>query len=84
MEVEGYDVKEGDTVTLTVRKSISDVEPKLAITVPIDTCIVILPEHTKSWDYGKYYYDIQINTVNQEVFTVIEKSPLRITEEVTQ
>ena len=84
VDIEGYEPEDGDTITLTVRKNIGDAEPTLSITVPIDECIVIQPSDTKELEYGKYYFDVQIDTVNNEVFTVVEKSPFRITEEVTR
>ena len=84
VEFEGYEPTDGDTMTLTVRKQVSDEEPMLTITVPIDQGIVIQPQDTKDWEYGKYIYDIQIDTTANEVFTIVEKSPLRITEEVTR
>lgn len=84
IEIEGYEPNPEDTITLTVRKQISDEQAKLSITVPIDQGIVIKPQDTKTWDYGRYYYDIQIDTSAGEVFTIIEKSPFKITEEVTR
>lgn len=80
--VDGYQAFEGDTISFTVKKKITDAEPALKLTVPIDEAFVFQPSDTAELDYGKYYYDIQIDTAFGEVFTVVEKSPFRLTEEV--
>lgn len=82
VKLDGYEPLEGDTISFTVKKAISDTEPVLKLTIPIDEAFVFQPSDTAGLPYGKYYYDIQIDTAFGEVFTVVEKSPFRLKEEV--
>lgn len=43
----------------------------------------LTPEDTRNLDIGTYYYDCQLKTPNGDIFTFIESSPFRITDEVT-
>lgn len=69
------------TISLTVKKDIAG-EELISKTIPIGESFVLVPEDTKDLDYGKYYYDVQINTDAGEIFTVIEKTPFYLREEV--
>ena len=84
MNNEPYEYAEGDTVTLSVRVSTDD-NPKYLFQKVVNAgdMIEIMPEDTKGLEYGRYKYDIQLNTAKGEVFTVIEPSTFQITEEVT-
>lgn len=80
---DSYEIKDGDTVTLSVKKNIEDENYALQITVPLGEDIYIRPEDTKELEYGRYFYDIQITTAYGEIFTVITKSLFKLEEEVT-
>lgn len=84
VEIEGYDAESEDTLTLTVRKNVTDQNPAFSISAAIGECLVIQPADTKSLECGRYYYDIQLDTAHNEVFTIVEKSLFKITEEVTR
>lgn len=43
----------------------------------------IKPEHTCDCEYGKYKYDVQLTRVNGDVFTVVEPTCFKLTQEVT-
>lgn len=73
-----------DTVILSVKKEINEEKVyAFQVSVPFGVDIKILPEHTKNLEYGRYYYDIQINMANGDIFTVVEKAVFNITQEVT-
>lgn len=84
MDGEAYEYADGDTVTLSVRVNTDD-NPEYLFQKVVNAgeTIVIQPEDTKPLAYGRYKYDVQLNTVQGEVFTVIEPSTFQITEEVT-
>ena len=44
--------------------------------------LVIEPEDTKPFAFGKYVYDIELTKVTGEVDTFITKATLKLTEEV--
>ena len=80
---EEYEYQEGDTVTLSCRKDYDTPEYLFQITVPAGETIVIEPEHTKNLEYGRYKYDVQVNTAQGEVFTVVEPNTFKVAQEVT-
>ena len=66
-----------------MKKDYDDEEPLLLINIPIDTMIlVITPEDTKSLEFGKYVYDVELTKVNGDVDTFITKARIDLTEEV--
>lgn len=81
---EPYEFKNGDTVTLSVKKDYEDVENYLfqKVVAAGDT-IVIEPQDTKPYEYGRYVYDVQVNTAVGEVFTVLGPNTFKITKEAT-
>lgn len=64
-----YEMQEGDTIKFTVRKKLE--LDKLIEIVSDNWDIDILPEHTKSLEFGKYYYDVQLNMANGWIETII-------------
>ena len=67
----------GDTVTLTVKKSLADVIPlisKEVISFNVDgTCTIeIEPNDTKDLDCGTYYYDINWIDENDVTNTLVK------------
>lgn len=71
---------------MTVKKTTDkDAEVIFQKIVPADNvAIVIEPEDTTDLDYGKYKYDVQLNTAKGEVFTVIGPNNFYVKEEVTR
>lgn len=81
---EPFKWKDGDTVTLTVKRTYEDIEDYLfqKIVAGGDT-IVIEPIDTKQYEYGRYIYDVQVNTAIGEVFTVVGPATFKLTKEAT-
>lgn len=72
-----------DTLTLTLKKNIADTVPALQKIADYSARFTLLPDDTRALDYGKYLFDVQLETAESEIFTVISKSNFYITEEVT-
>lgn len=85
MDGEEYEFADGDTITFSIRRTTddNDVEYLLQKTIVAGDTIVIEPEDTKHLNYGRYKYDVQLNTAKGEIFTVIEPSTFQVAEEVT-
>lgn len=79
-----YEASAGDTITLSIKKSLSNTEYALQKEVSGVAAIIIMPEDTKALECGKYLYDVQLLTSNGEVFTVIPPSPFYLEGEVTE
>lgn len=81
---EPYEFHDGDTVTLTVKKNYDEEENYLfQKTIPAGDTFVIEPQDTKQYEYGRYIYDVQVNTAIGEVFTVIGPDTFKLTKEAT-
>lgn len=78
-----YTVASGDTLTLSVKKAITDGEPCLQKVLTGTATFHIEPKDTANMAYGKYKYDVELKTVEGDVYTVIESSPFELTWEVT-
>lgn len=77
----------GDTVYLTIKKS-GRVEGKLlqkivTVSDPNRVIISIDPEDTKSLEYAKYKYDIQLTKKDGTVKTIVPASYFEVEEEIT-
>lgn len=78
-----YIPNDKDSIRFAMKKSFYDQEPLLFINIPIDTMILkINAEDTKPFDFGRYYYDMQITKSNGDVDTFITKGIFLLTEEV--
>lgn len=81
---EPYEWDDGDTWTFTVKFNYDEEENYLfQKTVKAGDTIVIEPSDTKPYEYGRYVYDLQVNTAIGEVFTVIGPNTFKITKEAT-
>lgn len=80
---EPYEVSPTDTITLTVKKNVKNSEYCFQKVVTGTPKIVIEPEDTKSLDFGKYKYDVELVTDTGGVSTVIEPSLFEVLPEVT-
>lgn len=78
-----YTMKPEDTLTLTVKKTVNDSDFLLQKVVEGTNTIHILPEDTSELEYGSYKYDVQLNTEEGDVFTIIEPATFKILPEVT-
>lgn len=78
-----YTPNEGDKIRFAMKKDYDDEEPLLLINIPIDSMIlVITPEDTKTLEFGKYVYDVELTKANGDVDTFITKARIDLTEEV--
>lgn len=80
---EEYIVKTTDKLTLSIKKSTKDDAPLVQRAVIGSNVINIVPTDTKELPFGKYKYDVELETAESEIYTVIEASTFEITEEVT-
>ena len=71
VDFDGYKVKEGDVVKLSVKKNFNDEEYAFQLVMPADSVFNIIPSDTKNLTCGNYYYDIELQTTMNEIFTVI-------------
>ena len=72
-----YAIKEGDTLTMTVKAT--NGTKIFSKTVQAYESIIIEPQDTINVGVGRYKYDIQLNTENQ-VYTIISVSSFFIEE----
>ncbi len=91
-ELSDYMLHEGDTVKAQVRT-----EPNvgdLLIDASLDNgklyfddgTIIwhIIPADTKNLDVGTYWYDVELDTADGDVFTFIKNTTFKVTDEVTK
>lgn len=78
-----YIIQEEDTLTLTVKKSISDSVASLQKVIHGSNAFHIEPADTASLDFGSYKYDIQLTTSGGDVYTVIGPATFTLLKEVT-
>lgn len=79
-----YELQEGDTLTFSMKKNLRDETYTLQKITDKDGAFVLQAEDTQNLTCGKYYYDVQLNTANNEVFTVVETSEFYLKEGVTE
>ena len=75
-----YAIKEGDTLTMTVKAT--NGTKIFSKTVQAYESIIIEPQDTIDVGVGRYKYDIQLNTENQ-VYTIIPVSSFFVEEGIT-
>lgn len=80
---EPYELQNGDTLTLSVKKSIKDVDPVLSKTIENTDTFHIEPKDTAGLSFGKYMYDVQLTMSDGDVYTIIPPSTFEILTEVT-
>ena len=80
---EEYEIAEGDTLTLSVKRAVTDEAYCFQKTLVGSNLFKIEPEDTKSCDFASYKYDVQLTTASGDVYTVIEPSVFKICTEVT-
>ena len=80
---EEYVMAAGDTLTLSVKKSLSDTKYLMQKTVVGANTLKIEPSDTNALAFTKYKYDVQLTTEGGDVFTIIDVSVFEILPEVT-
>lgn len=78
-----YAIKDTDKLTFTVKKKTKDKDYLLQKTAIGSTLIHIKPEDTNSMAFGKYVYDIQLDTSEGDVYTIIGPTTFELLTEVT-
>ena len=77
-----YTIANNDTLTMTLKKTTKDAEPIFKkVLVGLDT-FHIEPSDTKSLEFGKYVYDVELLTADGDNYTVIEPATFEILTEV--
>ncbi len=77
-----YVRESGDKLVFTVKKSYNSEYEYIEKNIE-GLALVISPNDTKELDYGSYWYDIQLTTVDGGVFTVVGPARFILREEVT-
>lgn len=78
-----YDISENDTLRLTIRKNIKDLEPSMQKTITGSSQFHIEPVDTDDLAFGKYLYDVELTTQTGDVYTVIPPTTFELLKEVT-
>lgn len=82
-EKEPYEIGLEDKLTLTVRKSAKSSDILLQkMAAGVDT-FYFEPEDTSGMKFGLYVYDIQLNTSDGGVHTIVAPAKFEVLEEVT-
>lgn len=82
VSLQGYDMQEGDTLTLSCKVDPSKTAYLFQLTAT-DQKFTFTPETTAGLDFGAYRYDIQLTTSGGAVYTVIPVSSFTVMEEIT-
>lgn len=80
---EAYEIQNGDLLTLSIKKTVKDDTALLTKTIIGTDTFHIKPNDTSSLNFGKYKYDVQLTTKDEDVYTVIPPSTFEILAEVT-
>lgn len=81
--VGAYEMAPEDTLTFSVKKNTRDVEYSFQKKVTGSNNVHILPIDTSALAFGQYTYDVQLDTNDGDVFTVIPPSTFEVLKEVT-
>lgn len=80
---EEYTLKHGDRLTLSCKKSVNDKTYAFQKVVREGHIFHIEPKDTSNLEFGKYKYDIQLDTAEGDVYTIIDVSIFELLTEVT-
>lgn len=78
-----YELEADDKITLSVKKYVYSTDYIFQKVSTGTNTIKILPEDTKACEFGKYFYDVQVDTAEGEVYTIIPPSVFVIDKEIT-
>ena len=79
---EKYVLKDGDVLKLTVKKTVKEYDTAFEVVADADGLFTISASDTKSLEFGKYVYDVQL-TSDGKIQTVVPCSNFMIEAEVT-
>jgi hypothetical protein len=77
-----YTREDGDKLIFTLKKTYNSAEALLSKEIS-DFNLVLNPEDTSKLSYGEYWYDVQLTTEDNKVYTVIGPARFVLREEVT-
>lgn len=83
-EGNAYEIQSDDVLTLTVKKNYEDTEPLIEKQVTGTALFHIKPEDTAGLAFGKYKYDVQVETAAGDVYTVIADKTFVLGKEVSR
>lgn len=78
-----YTMQEGETLTLTVKRSSNRRDYCIQKTIKENEIFHIKPEDTEDLDCGVYVYDVELRTKEGDKYTVFKAKPFKISEGVT-
>ena len=78
-----YEMQSGDTLTLSVKKNVTDEEMSFQKVVKGSSVFHIEPQDTQALEFGKYKYDVQLETADGDVYTVLGVNTFELLKEVT-
>lgn len=78
-----YELQPGDSLTFSMKKEVTDESLALEKEITSGNVFNFVPSDTANLPFGKYLYDIQLNTAGGEVYTVIPPSNFIVGEEIT-
>lgn len=84
--LDNYVLDDGDTVYFTVNDQLENNEPKIQkVITRFDEhkAVIVLTSQDTNLPVGKYYYDIQVNTADGRVDTVIGPAKFTVVAGVT-
>lgn len=79
-----YKYKEGDTLTLTIRATVDSESELLSKTIAANSKFTFEPSDTANITAGRYLYDVRLDTVYDEKFTVVPPSTFTLREGITR
>lgn len=80
---EPYVISDTDTVTMTIKKNYKDTEHFVQKILHGSSMFKLEHSDTENLPFGKYIFDIQLETSDGDVYTVIEPTTFELTKEVT-
>jgi hypothetical protein len=78
-----YTMQEGDELTLTVKKAVTDAQPAFQKVLHGENKFHIEPKDTAGLAFGRYKYDVQLTLADGDVYTIIEPTVFELLKEVT-
>ena len=77
-----YEMQSGDILTFTVKVNCNTDDITIQ-KVRTNNIVTLLPSDTENLAYGSYWYDVQLTTSGDDIYTVIPPHRFNITPEVT-
>ena len=78
-----YTMSADDTLTFSVKQNVKEEAYCFQKVTKGNNVIHIEPSDTKSMEFKKYKYDVQLNRANGDVFTVVPPDTFEVLSEVT-